>query len=188
MFSHCPYCGSPNDTGGKCWNPACLTQVATVPRVVPQDPLMTTVPWVTPGPTGWRCPVCGGGNAPWVGRCPCTAAGPPSVTAATAADVPPTKYPCARCGALRTKEEGGTTFTVCDACWDAGEGPLKAGLPAEFTCSRCGTQHKAKEGCVALYICAECWAAQPATMTYRVVGTVPPGHEGDFVNPKTELR
>jgi hypothetical protein len=28
-------------------------------------------------------------------------------------------YPCDRCGALRTKAEGGTTFTVCDACWDA---------------------------------------------------------------------
>ena len=28
------------------------------------------------------------------------------------------KYPCAKCGKLRTKAEGGTTFTVCDACWD----------------------------------------------------------------------
>lgn len=28
-------------------------------------------------------------------------------------------YPCAQCGAMRTKAEGGTTFTVCDACWDA---------------------------------------------------------------------
>ncbi len=27
-------------------------------------------------------------------------------------------YPCADCGTLRTKEEGGTTFTVCDECWD----------------------------------------------------------------------
>ena len=27
-------------------------------------------------------------------------------------------YPCMRCGKLRTKEEGGTTFTVCDECWD----------------------------------------------------------------------
>jgi hypothetical protein len=26
-------------------------------------------------------------------------------------------YPCARCGKPRTKAEGGTTFTVCDACW-----------------------------------------------------------------------
>jgi hypothetical protein len=28
-------------------------------------------------------------------------------------------YPCIRCGKCRTKAEGGTTFTVCDTCWDA---------------------------------------------------------------------
>jgi DNA-directed RNA polymerase subunit M/transcription elongation factor TFIIS len=28
-------------------------------------------------------------------------------------------YPCRRCGKLRSKNEGGTTFTVCDECWDA---------------------------------------------------------------------
>ena len=27
-------------------------------------------------------------------------------------------YPCAMCGKLRTKDEGGTVFTVCDNCWD----------------------------------------------------------------------
>ena len=27
-------------------------------------------------------------------------------------------YPCIDCGKLRTKDEGGTTFTVCDECWD----------------------------------------------------------------------
>ena len=27
-------------------------------------------------------------------------------------------YPCADCGVMRTKDEGGTTFTVCDKCWD----------------------------------------------------------------------
>lgn len=26
-------------------------------------------------------------------------------------------YPCMECGDLRTKAEGGTTFTVCDKCW-----------------------------------------------------------------------
>jgi hypothetical protein len=26
-------------------------------------------------------------------------------------------YQCARCGKPMTKEEGGTTFTVCDTCW-----------------------------------------------------------------------
>lgn len=29
------------------------------------------------------------------------------------------KYPCDRCGKLRSKAEGGTVFTVCDECWDA---------------------------------------------------------------------
>lgn len=28
------------------------------------------------------------------------------------------RYPCADCGALRTKAEGGTVFTICDDCWD----------------------------------------------------------------------
>lgn len=27
-------------------------------------------------------------------------------------------YPCEKCGKMRTKAEGGTTFTVCDECWD----------------------------------------------------------------------
>ena len=27
-------------------------------------------------------------------------------------------YTCTDCGKLRTKDEGGTTFTVCDECWD----------------------------------------------------------------------
>lgn len=27
------------------------------------------------------------------------------------------KFPCVKCGKLRTKNEGGTTFTICDACW-----------------------------------------------------------------------
>ena len=27
-------------------------------------------------------------------------------------------YPCADCGKLRSKDEGGTTFTVCAECWD----------------------------------------------------------------------
>lgn len=35
-------------------------------------------------------------------------------------------YPRAGCGILRSKNEGGTTFTVCDECWDehfSKEGP-----------------------------------------------------------------
>jgi len=27
-------------------------------------------------------------------------------------------YPCSDCGKLRSKNEGGTVFTVCDECWD----------------------------------------------------------------------
>ena len=27
-------------------------------------------------------------------------------------------YPCEECGKLRSQDEGGTIFTVCDACWD----------------------------------------------------------------------
>lgn len=32
-------------------------------------------------------------------------------------------YPCQRCGMMRTAAEGGTIFTVCDACWGAGSQP-----------------------------------------------------------------
>ncbi len=31
-------------------------------------------------------------------------------------------YPCRQCGVLRSKNEGGTTFTVCDECWDKPDG------------------------------------------------------------------
>lgn len=27
-------------------------------------------------------------------------------------------YPCMACGTLRSQNEGGKTFTVCDECWD----------------------------------------------------------------------
>lgn len=41
-------------------------------------------------------------------------------TAAPAAETPDADriYPCADCGTMRTEAEGGTTFTVCDKCWD----------------------------------------------------------------------
>ena len=180
MFSPCPYCGNSTDTGGKCWNPACLTQVATIPRVVPQDPLMTTVPWVTPGPTGWRCPACGGGNAPWVGRCPCT---PPPPAAMPLGVTEPVL--CVNCG----KPVGWPLCAACDhdmlfhnAAADGAE------LPERFTCSRCHNPNVREDGGLVLYICAACWRPRRAE-THRVVGTVPVGHEGDFVNnPKTEPR
>lgn len=28
-------------------------------------------------------------------------------------------YPCEKCGKLRSKNEGGTTFTVCEDCWNS---------------------------------------------------------------------
>lgn len=28
------------------------------------------------------------------------------------------KYPCVICGKLRTKDEGGEIFTLCDDCWE----------------------------------------------------------------------
>lgn len=31
-------------------------------------------------------------------------------------------YECRRCGVMRTKAEGGTVFSVCDACWDVTTG------------------------------------------------------------------
>ena len=34
-------------------------------------------------------------------------------------------YPCIDCGILRSKNEGGTTFTVCDKCWDKKYPPNK---------------------------------------------------------------
>lgn len=30
----------------------------------------------------------------------------------------PKIYPCIECGVMRTASEGGTTFTICDDCWD----------------------------------------------------------------------
>ena len=28
------------------------------------------------------------------------------------------KYPCKKCGTLRSEDEGGKIFTLCDGCWD----------------------------------------------------------------------
>ena len=35
-------------------------------------------------------------------------------------------YPCTKCGVMRTKDEGGTVFTVCDKCWDEEHKKLEA--------------------------------------------------------------
>lgn len=44
-----------------------------------------------------------------------------AVIDALAKVTPASTYPCIKCGKLRTKEEGGTTFTGCDTCWDKKE-------------------------------------------------------------------
>lgn len=36
-------------------------------------------------------------------------------------------YPCQRCGKPRTMADGGTTFTVCDSCWETGSQPGAVG-------------------------------------------------------------
>jgi hypothetical protein len=44
---------------------------------------------------------------------------PPVASEATSGDAGKEKlYPCDGCGVMRTKAQGGTVFTVCDACWD----------------------------------------------------------------------
>ena len=52
-------------------------------------------------------------------------------------------YPCDRCGKSRTKAEGGTTFTVCDECWDAtmGEPEAKPRKKPRKPCSVCKRYH-----------------------------------------------
>jgi hypothetical protein len=55
----------------------------------------------------------------------------------------PRIYPCRECGVMRTKSEGGTIFTVCDACWDrlhpTVDQPATTNAPPECKlCSRPG--------------------------------------------------
>ena len=39
-------------------------------------------------------------------------------------------YPCNKCGKLRFKDEGGTTFSICDECWEKQYGEKKGETPA----------------------------------------------------------
>lgn len=41
-------------------------------------------------------------------------------------------YPCEKCGKPRTRAEGGTTFTVCDACWAETSEPIKPATEADI--------------------------------------------------------
>jgi hypothetical protein len=51
---------------------------------------------------------------------PLNPASPPAAPPARQGEPGPDErvYPCADCGLLRSKNEGGTAFTVCYACWD----------------------------------------------------------------------
>lgn len=42
---------------------------------------------------GWKCPVCGSGNAPSAIRCPCTSFPPPNTYIPTVSVMPPTYLP-----------------------------------------------------------------------------------------------
>jgi hypothetical protein len=43
----------------------------------------------------------------------------------------PAIYACVKCGKMRTKTEGGTTFSVCDECWDKNH-PKQPQTPSEL--------------------------------------------------------
>lgn len=60
------------------------------------------------------------------------------IDAALAAPAPESDeqlYPCDKCGKLRTKAEGGTTFTVCDECWGKLHSPAPESVKEETPCS-----------------------------------------------------
>ncbi len=46
---------------------------------------------------------------------------------------PEAAYPCDKCRKLRTEAEGGTTFTVCDACWDTEHPRSEVAVPDKPT-------------------------------------------------------
>jgi len=65
------------------------------------------------------------------------------------------KYPCDKCGTLRTKAEGGTTFTVCDECWDAEKSPIQPTAASEEgkECGHAGFYSRHSSGKI---LCAYC--------------------------------
>jgi hypothetical protein len=56
-------------------------------------------------------------------------------------------YPCIYCDVLRTREEGGAMFTVCNECWLKNHQPR----PQRHHCIGCGTL------VVDAAVCEECW-------------------------------
>lgn len=89
---------------------------------------------LSPAPPAAPCPydTDGDGNC---GRPMCPHCGTPP------AAPEPERYACARCGVLRTKAEGGTTFTVCDECWEK-EHPM---LPPEPPAAEPATERALRE-------------------------------------------
>lgn len=60
-------------------------------------------------------------------------------------------YPCATpgCVNMRTKDQGGTIFTVCDSCWDEAYKPSHMKTCSEiipFKCCACGKNCCEKHG------------------------------------------
>ena len=51
-------------------------------------------------------------------ECPCAASRIAAPTPPSEPDVNARIYPCDDCGLMRSKAEGGTTFTCCDECWE----------------------------------------------------------------------
>ena len=62
-------------------------------------------------------------------------------------------YPCDDCGIMRTKEEGGTTFTVCDECWDKAYPKTP---PSEPKCSACQGTGQIEGDDADMYPCYRC--------------------------------
>ena len=56
-----------------------------------------------------KCPMCKNGKS-------LTLEQPQSVD--NTIDVEERIYPCIKCSKMRTKAEGGTTFSICEDCWD----------------------------------------------------------------------
>jgi hypothetical protein len=64
--THCWSCGADVTTGGTC-SAGCDPFAFRVGG--PFAPLPAIAPQIV---SGWRCPSCGAGNAPWQSRCACT--------------------------------------------------------------------------------------------------------------------
>lgn len=67
-------------------------------------------------------------------------------------------YPCVNCGKMRSKEEGGTVFTVCEECWNKA---YKRNPPANIqtyslNCEKCGKVFESKLVFPESQLCQSC--------------------------------